>query len=159
LHLCSLNESSDSVGTIVYELYDGKDYEQYNIWIYRDCFQAFADYPSGRFGIFSDSFTGRYKYWDSELQYRQDVYAEALLLGGNTAIYHGDQCCAAFVSYDAETQSFATILNKVKALKNVVYIADWLRNFSGTYLQDDPEAFIDDFSYWPELSDIISECR
>lgn len=150
LHLCCDLDDDDEPGTIVYELYDSVDYKSYNISIYRDCFHAFADYASGRFGIFCGSFTGRYKYWDTELQYRKDVYKEVVLLGGDTAIYTGDQCGASFVGYDADTKPFAAILEKVKALEKVVYVSDWLCGFSGTYQTEDPDAFVDDFLYWPD---------
>ena len=36
LRLSSLIEESDTPATIVYQLYDSNDYEQYNTWIYRD---------------------------------------------------------------------------------------------------------------------------
>lgn len=159
LHLCNALEESDDKGTIVFELYDSENYSQYYIWIYRDSFRAFADYPSGRFGIFCRTFTGKYRYWERELQYRKDVYTEVLLLGGDTAIYHGDQCGASFVGYDAETMPFATILERVKALKNVVNMSGWLRSFSGNYLGNEPDAFIDDFSYWPTLEEILARSR
>ncbi len=156
LNLCSDLEDDDYPGVVAYNLYDGSDYERYYIWIHRDCFRVFADYPSGRFGIFCHSFMGKDKYWDDKLQYRIDVYKEALLFGGDTAIYFGDQCGASFVGNDAETMPFAAILHKLSALENVVYLSSWLRDFSGEYEADDPKAFVDDFGYWPEVADMVA---
>ena len=157
LRLCDLRERDEDDDVVVYELYDEPGKGEYNTYIYKDCFRASADYASEQFGIFCSNYTGKYKGWESVQQYRQDVYTEVLLLGGNTAIYYADQGVADFVSYDAETTPFATLLHKVKAIKKAVELSAWLRSFSGNFLTADPVAFVDDFSYWPDASDITSK--
>jgi hypothetical protein len=157
LRLCDLREQDEAANVVVYELYDEPGKGEYNVYIYQDCFRADAEYVSEQFSIFCSNYTGKYKGWESVLQYRKDVYVEVLLLGGNTAIYYADQGVADFVSYDAETTPFATLLHKVKAMKKAVELSAWLRSFSGNFLTAEPVAFVDDFSYWPDITDITSK--
>lgn len=157
LRLCDLRERDEEEDVVVYELYDVPGKGEYNVYIYQDCFRADAEYVSEQFGIFCSNYTGKHNGWESVLQYRKDVYAEVLLLGGNTAIYYADQGVADFVSYDAETTPFATLLHKVKAMKKAVELSAWLRSFSGNFLTAEPVAFVDDFSYWPDITDITSK--
>lgn len=158
LRLCDLREDGDEPGIVAYELFDVPGTGEYNIWIYKDCFLAGADYAPGRFGMFCKHFTGISTDWEDVLQYRKDVYAEATLLGGDTAIYYGDQGGASFVGYDAESKPFAAVLSKVAALRGkAINIDDWLRGFSGTYERREPDAFIDNFGYWPEGAEIAAK--
>lgn len=157
LRLCDLRERDEEEDVVVYELYDEPGKGEYNVYIYQDCFRADAEYASEHFSIFCSNYTGKYKGWESVLQYRKDVHAEVLLLGGNNAIYYAEQGVADFVSYDAETTPFATLLHKVKAMKKVVELSGWLRSFSGNFLTADPVAFVDDFSFWPDVTDISSK--
>jgi hypothetical protein len=159
LRLCNLTEPDEAANVVVYELYDEPGKGEYNTYIYKDCFRASADYASEQFGIFCSNYTGKNKGWESVLQYRKDVHTELMLLGGNTAIYYADQGVADFVSYEAETTPFATLLHKVKAMKKMVDVSGWLQSFSGNYLTADPVAFVDDFSYWPEVTDMTSKCQ
>jgi hypothetical protein len=150
LRLSSLREEDEDADILVYELYDEPGKGEYAAYIYRDCFLAAADYAPGRFSLFCNSYTGKQNEQDAALKYRKDVYAEVQLLGGDTAIYFGDESSASFVLEDADTMPFAAILRKVKALKQIVDIGEWHRAFSGTYMAKAPGGFIDDFSYWPD---------
>ena len=160
LRLCDMREDDDEPEIVAYELFNVPGTGDYSIYIYKDCFLAGTDYGPGRFGMFCKYFTGIYTDWEDVVQYRKDVCAEATLLGGNTAIYYGDQCGASFVGYDAESMPFAAVLSKVVALRGkAVNIDDWLRGFSGTYERREPDAFIDNFSYWPNVADIMGKCK
>jgi hypothetical protein len=151
LRLCDLREKGDGPEVVAYELFDVPGTGTYNIWIYKDCFLSDAAYGPGRFGMFCKRFTGIYPDWEDVLQYRRDVHTEATLLGGDTAIYFGDQCGASFVGYDADSMPFAAILTKVLALRGkALNIDDWLHSFSGTYEYREPDAFIDRFGCWGE---------
>jgi hypothetical protein len=146
VRLCEMREKGDGPEVVAYELFDVPGAGDYSIYIYQDCFLAGADYAPGRFGMFCKHFTGVYTDWEDVVQYRRDVHAEATLLGGDTAIYYGDQCGASFVGYDAESMPFAAVLSKVTALRGkALNIDDWLRGFSGTYEYREPDAFIDRF--------------
>lgn len=149
LRLCDLREPDDEPDVVAYELFDVPGTGDYNSYIYKDCFLAGTHFAPGNWAVFCKYFTGKNTHWEDVVQYRKDVYAEATLLGGNTAIYFGDQCGASFVGYDAESMPFAAVLSKVVALRGkAINIDEWLHGFTGAYQQREPDAFIDHFGNW-----------
>jgi hypothetical protein len=147
MRLSDLREPGDDADIVVYELYDVPGTGTYNIWIFRDSFLADANYGEGQWGVFAQHFTGQPTNWNALMNYRRTVNNEVVQLGGDTAIYYAEDGDASFAAYDAEENTFASILGKVQLLgSKTVAIDNWL---SGNIVAGKKtQAFIDTFTNW-----------
>ncbi len=73
-------------------------------------------------------------------------------------MYVGDQCGASFIENNADKEPFNDLLQQAMALPDKVLMSQWLKEFDGKYLEEEPTVFIDDFSYWPTADDLDSRC-
>ncbi len=147
MRLSDLREPGDDADIVVYELYDVPGTGTYNIWIYRNSFQADADYGEGQWGVFVQHFTGQPTDWPGLMAFRKEVQTEAQLLGGDTAIYYAEEGDASFAAYDAEEMPFAAVLKKIQALGNKVIAIDQCLN-GQIVAGKKTQAFTDTFTNW-----------